>query len=60
MTTTNDYDVIVVVGARFVSGGKRPTNGQRIVVVGVVVSKGSIPSAPLISCRSRMTVRAPR
>ena len=58
MTTTNHYDVIVV-GARFVSGGKRPTNGQRTVVVGVV-SKGSIPSAPLISCRSRMTVQAPR
>ena len=59
MTTTNHYDVIVV-GARFVPGGKRPTNGQRTVVVGVVVSEGSIPSAPLISCRSRMTVRAPR
>jgi len=42
MTTTNHYDVIVV-GARFVSGGKRPTNGQRTVVVGLIVSKGQFP-----------------
>ena len=52
MTTTNHYDVIVV-GARFVSGSKRPTNGQRTVVIGLVVNKGSIPSAP--SSRDRVT-----